>query len=514
MTQSPKMSQAVSPITTKVLTRETPRGKSRKFWHDVFFSNLPIPFLKVRAYLWVVFFSRALGPAEFGIWSLFQTTMSMAMILTSMTQGNAMMRFLGGDRSREEVNREFSSVMAAVSVSALLLAVIVTVFANRLSSVLFHDPLGRHVLLLIAVIIPFEVWFEEMRGLLRARRLNRKWALFTLGRQMPEGAFLIVLVVLWKSNVVGVIAGYLACSVLSVVVGLVYLFRYQRTRLVMPAPRVWSKYLPYGLALVPGALASTISFSADRYLVGYYLDLRQVGIYSVCFTVSALGFFLVGPLNDVLLPEISALYDSGDWSEFYTRFSKVQKFVIGVAMGATALLVAFPGQILRLLSSREFLSGESTLAILGLQGVFMSIVMLYTVLLCVRLQVWWSSIVWAGMGTLVLGVDVVLLPRIGIVGAGISQLLSSIAGAILVVALNWNIFHQTFKWRWLAQGGTAVLAVVLLAHYWQGGLFSIGRSLEQLLTGGIVFIVSLFATRYFRVAELVALRQALFRSPA
>ena len=508
------MPKAVNLVTTQVVTRGAPAGGSRKFWHDVFFSNLPLPFQKIRAYLWVVFFSRALGPSEFGIWSLFQTTMSIAMILTSMSQGNAMMRFLGGDRSREEVNRGFSSVMAAVSVSALIVAVIVAVFSNSLSSLLFHDRAGRHVLLLVALVIPFEIWFEEMRGLLRARRLNRKWAVFTLGRQMPEGVFLIVLVLVWKTNVAGVIDGYLICSVLSVAAGLVYLFRCQHTRLVMPDRKVWAQYLPYGLALVPGALASTISFSADRYLVGYYLDLRQVGIYSVCFTVSALGFFFVGPLNDVLLPEISALYDSGNRNEFYTRFSMVQKFVIGVAMGATALLVAFPGQILRLFSSREFLSGESTLAILGVQGVFMSIVMLYIVVLCVRLKVWWSSILWAGMGALVLGVDVVLLPRIGILGAGISQLASSIAGAVVVVGLNWNIFHQTFKWRWLAQGGAALLAVVLLAHYWQGAAFSMIRSLEQVLAGGILFIMGLFVTRFVRVTDLVALRRAVGRSPA
>ena len=61
----------------------------------------------------------------------------------------------------------------------------------------------------------------------------------------------------------------------------------QQFRFVMPSKPLLRRYVGYGAALVPGALAASLSFSADKYLVGYYLDLKQVGIYSVCFTSSA-----------------------------------------------------------------------------------------------------------------------------------------------------------------------------------------------------------------------------------
>lgn len=488
-------------------------GGVHRFWRDVFFANLPLPFQKLRTYLWVIVFSRALGPREFGIWSLFQTTIGIVMILTSMTQGNAMMRFLGGERSHQEINRVFSSVLAAVTVTAVVVAVILSGFANSLAGPLFRDHLGRSVILFIALILPFENWYEQIRGLLRARRLNRAWAFFTLGRQIPETMLLLALVLLWRTNVMGLINGYLLSSVLSVVVGLAYLFRYQGVRIVTPTPGVWNKYLPYGLALVPAGLVSTISFSADRFLVGYYLNLREVGIYSVCFTVSALGFFFVGPLNDVLLPEIGVLYDSGDSIEFYGRFSMVQKLVIGVASGATSLLVAFPQQLLHLLSSNEFASGESTLMVLGMQGTFMSMVMLYVVVLCVQSRVWWTTVVWGGMGAVALGGDVLLLPRVGIVGAGVSQLVSSIMGAVLVVSLNRKVFHNTFRWSWIGQNGTAILGVMLLSLFWHVDSHSTIQALRQLTAGVTVFVTGLIVTRYVRVTELIALgRMALLRS--
>jgi O-antigen/teichoic acid export membrane protein len=500
-----------SPVT---VPREGHEHSTGDFIRRVFFANLPLPFQKIRTYLWLVFFSRALGPSGFGIWSLFQTTLGLGLILTSMTQGNAMMRFLAGKHTRHEINRGLSSVFAAVSISSLILALGFVVFSKDLSRLLFRGDGGRTLLLLIALILPLETYFEEMRGFLRARRLNRSWAFFTLGRQVPETLLLVALVWWWMRDPVALVGGYLVTAALSVSLGFFYLVRYQRIGLARPSAVMMSKYVPYGLALVPGALASTLSFSADRYLVGYYLDLHQVGIYSVCFTVSSLGFFFVGPLNDVLFPEMAALHDAGDRNEFYARFSGVQKVVTGLSVGSTALLIAFPREILRVLTTQDFSSGGLTLVILGLQGIFMSVVMLYNVILLVQLRVWCTTAVWAGMGAMVLLVDVVLLPRVGIVGAGSSQLISSVAGALLAVGLNWEIFRSTFRFVWILQTGAALLGVWLLAHSWQSSAASIGQSLEHIAVGAAVFVLGLFVTRYLCLGELVALQKAMSGSGA
>jgi O-antigen/teichoic acid export membrane protein len=498
----------IDDVSPETALNEIHQGGTGKFIRDLFFANLPLPFQKLRTYLWIMFFSRAFGPSGFGMWSLFQTTLSVGLLFACMTQGNAMMRFLGGRRTREETNRSLSSVLAAVAASSSILALGLAVLSTQLSSLLFRDSRGRAILLLIALILPLEAFFEEMRGFLRARRLNRAWAFFTLGRQVPE-ALLLIGLVWWMRDPVATVRGYLLTAGLGVLLGFAYLARYQGVRLVKPSLAVVSKYVPHGLALVPGALASSVSFAADSYLVGYYLGLRQVGIYSVCFTVSALGFFFCGPLTDVLLPEMSALHDAGDWNQFYVRFAGVQKCVMAFAAGATALLVTFPQQILQLVTTRDFSSGSSTLMVLGLQGIFMSIVMLYIVMLYVQLRVWWTTVVWAGMGALVLMLDMVLLPRIGVVGAGVSQLVSSVAGAFLVVGLNWKIFRRTFQFVWIPQTGVALLGVWLMAHIWPDIDLSVGQSLEHVALGAVAFVLGLLATRYLRVGELVALQKSL-----
>jgi O-antigen/teichoic acid export membrane protein len=493
------------------VSAESPSEGTTKFVRDVFFANLPLPFQKLRTYLWLVCFSRALGPSGYGEWALFQSTLGIGLILASMTQGNAMMRFITVGRTREDVNRAFSSVLVAVSAVSLLVAMTLAACSNVLSELLFRDGRGRSVFLLTAMIIPAEICFEMMRGLLRARRQNRQWAFFTLIRQMPETLLLILIVWYWIKSPATLIAGYLVMAILSAVLGLVYLICVYGIRPRRPSAEILSKYLPYGLALIPGGLISLLSFSADRFLVAHYLNLQQVGIYTVCFTVSSLGFFFVGPLNDVLLPEMSALHDAQNWNEFDKRFSTIQRAVMGISIAGSAILIAFPTSILQLFTTRDFVSGAPALAILGLQGAFMSLVMLYVVIMYVRFRVWWTTVTWAVMGALVLSVDVLLLPSAGIRGASWSQLISSVAGAALVIGLNWDVFKRTFHAVWILQTGLGLLAVQLVASFWHVHAYSPGQSVLRIATGAAVYVAALFATGFWRMSDLAVIRASFSR---
>lgn len=474
---------------------------THKFVRDVIYSNLPVPVQKLRTYLWLVVMTRALGTEGFGAWSLFILALSNATTIATLNCGSSLMRFLSGRRTSGELNQAFSTVLTMVGTAASVLILVFFMFSGRLASILFHSRHRSILIVLLAVALPIDCVFEEMRNLLRARRLNKSWALLSLARLIPEiGGTLII--AWWLGSVVAVSWTYLAVGACSVVGGLIYLVLRYELSPTRPSGRVATKYTKFGLPLLPGVLASAVSLGADKYLVGYYLGLKQVGIYSVCFTVSALTFFLTGPINDVLFPELSALHDSGQIEFFQQRFAGIQKFVFGVSVGAAAILAAFPREILRVLASSEFASGSTTLPLLGVQGVFMAVVMLYAVILNVQLRVWSSTMFWIASGALILLLDVALIPRIGIEGAAASQLIATAAGAIALIFIHWGLFRQTFNLNWLFQTGMAFAAVCVLAMVWQGQPFDMRQSILKVVTGGSIFLSCLFATGFIRPNDL------------
>jgi hypothetical protein len=117
------------------------------------------------------------------------------------------------------------------------------------------------------------------------------------------------------------------------------------------------------------------------------------------------------------------------------------------------------------------------------------------------------------MGAIILLLDVFLLPRMGIRGAGISQLISSIAGSVLTVALNWELFRRTFRILWLGQTGLALLTVLVMARLWPVHSPSVVEALAHIFVGAATFATASLLTGYLRFDELAALYGAFARRP-
>lgn len=485
----------------------------RKFIRDIAFSNLPVPFQKFQTYLWLALLTRALGPAGFGAWSLFMVTLSTATTVSTLNCGSSLMRFLSGSRSEEEVNGAFSTVLLMVGVTGILLGAAFLLFSNQLTYGIFGSPQSHALIALLALALLFNSIFEEIKNVLRARRYNRSWAWLSLARLTPE-TLAVILAALWLNNTDSAVSAYVLASACSVAGGLIYVKVKHGIRITPPDRRVFVKYAAYGLPLLPGVFASTLSLGADKYVISHFLGLKEVGVYTVCFAISAAVFFLTGPINDVLFPELSALYDGQHWASFCERFRTVQKFVLAVAFGMAAILVTLPRQVLRVVAPPEFAAGSGALAVLGFQGIFMAIVLLYVVILNTRMRIWSSTTFWLLSGASIIVLDLFLVPRIGILGAAISQLLATAAGAFVLIGMHWKLFRTSFEAKWLTELSFAFLVLWIASMLAGNQAETFLRSIFLLGTSAAIFTGCLYTTGYFTLPDLKSFAAALFERHA
>lgn len=466
-----------------------------------FFSNLPIPFLKFRTYLWLFTFSRALGVAGYGEWSILMVTLALATGLSSLNLGSAMMRFLCGERTAEEVSRAWTMVLLTVLAISGLVALGLSLLWRTIAVSMVPQSVLQVPGLLLGLALCTDLIYEEERGLLRARRQNRLWAGLTLGRVFPETA--ITIWIAWATHdVVAVMATYCVCSALAALSGWLYLRRVIHLQLLWPSWTMLRIYSGYGMGLMPGMLASMLATNGNRYLVAHYLDLRRVGIYSIVVAISGIVGFLVGPINDVLVPELSVLYDCKQFDLFYSRLRGIQKFVWGFSTGMAALLAVYPAEVIRLFASRDCTEGWAALSVMGVQGALMAIVILQIVVLNVQLRVWRSSGFWIGMAAITLLCDLVLVPRLGITGAALGQCAAALSALSVLLVVNRDTVRRTFSKAWLGQviASAALVYATVLVN---------GRSapssvqvFTRLATGSIAFAGGLLATGYVRISEL------------
>ena len=482
---------------------------SRKFIRDVVFANVPGPFQRLRAYIWLMVFSYSMGMSAVGAWALFDMTLSLSISAATLNFGSAMMRFLSGARSAEETTPGFSSVLWMVVFCGLAGGIGLILLADPLTRAIFHGGDGRSLLLIAASVLVFDCAYEESRGFLRARRENRDWAVVTLARLLPETAVTVVVAVVTRS-IVATAFSYLVCAIIASGGAVFFVRRAAGVRLVMPELLILKRYLSFSLPLIPGTMAFVVAARFDRYIIAYFLSLREVGIYSICFTLAGLAPVLVTPIGDVLFPELADLYETSRWDAFYARFAGVQKFLLAVVAGAATLLIAFPHETLRLVTPAVYTEAAPTLVLLSIRGIFMVALTFYGMLLSLRLKVWCWTTIYLSIGAMVVALDLLLVPWAGLYGAATSQLAATALGAFVVIALDWEICRHSFVPRWFVQTVVGFGSVCLLAWLRPAGQLTITSSLLRLFFGGTVYTAALALTGYVGREDLRPFRDALW----
>ena len=478
----------------------------RKFTRDVLFANVPAPFLRLRSYAWLVVFSRTTGLAGVGAWALFDTTLALVTTIGTLLLGHAMMRFSSGQRGQGEASSALATVLSAVTAACSVLAILIEIFGSSLSRALFHRSEGRQLLTVIAAVLVFDAVFEEIKGFHRARRANRVVAGLVLARTIPEGVLTVAAAIAFQ-RIVAVAWTYCLCAILAATLGLTHLFLSKAVRPVMPSLAVLRQYLGYSAPLLPGVVATVAAMRADRYIIAHFCTLQAVGIYTICAAIAAINLIVLFPISDVLFPELADLYDRGAWAAFHARFGGVQKFVLGVTGGVALVCIVFPAEAIRLATSVGHPPGLLTLRLLGLQGILAAIAFLYGLILSIRLQVWGKTSIALITGILLVGLDLILVPRFGLPGAALAQAIAASLALSLTLAPTWDIFRQTFNLCWLPRVAIAFAAVALPAASSTPNNLTFVSAGLRIIMGCAAYLILLFITGYLRYADLRSVRE-------
>jgi O-antigen/teichoic acid export membrane protein len=296
---------------------------------------------------------------------------------------------------------------------------------------------------------------------------------------------------------------------IAATLALAHLFRSKAVRPVLPSPAVLRQYLGYSAPLLPGVVSTVAAMRADRYIIAHFCSLDTLGIYSICAAIAAINMVVLLPIGDVLFPELADLYDRGAWETFHARFGGVQKFVVAVSGGVALVCIVFPGEAIRLATSIRHPTGLLTLRLLGLQGILAAISFLYGLILSIRLQVWGKTSIALVAGALLVGLDLVLVPRFGLAGAALAQVIAAGLALSLTLVPTWDIFRQTFDLYWLPRVATAFGVVALLATTFRTGELTFMSAGFRIVVGCSGYLALLILTGYVGYADLRPLRESL-----
>jgi O-antigen/teichoic acid export membrane protein len=280
-----------------------------------------------------------------------------------------------------------------------------------------------------------------------------------------------------------------------------------------PDFRYLKSYLKFGLPIVPLLLFAWTTELSDRYVIGHFLGVAYVGIYSASYTLCGVMGWLHRPVVQILQPTVSKSHDEGKTAEVQSYLGYSLKYVAMIAIPAAVGLSLLGRQLLLIFTTEEFASnGYLVICLVAPSQV---LVMIYAVtgwqMLMLAKKTSILAATWGVAAVVNLSLNLVLVPHFGILAAAGTTLLSYALGTGITL---WFAFRDlSFPVNWISilrsLTASAVMAGVILlmdpAKTWEVAF--------TIVLGAAVYILALLLLRGLTRDEIRFFSRLFKRNP-
>jgi O-antigen/teichoic acid export membrane protein len=448
-------------------------------------------------FLMATFLTRRLGPSEYGTYAVVLNVVTWAEVLVAAILRQATIKLLA---EADEWQATIGAVVRIQAVMGLGMVALLLAFASLISKWL-NDPGLAGYLRLYAFDVPLFTLSSVLSAALLGRRSFGRAGLVTC---LGWGGRLVLVLVLVGSGL-GV-TGALLAAIGSSFVTLVASWYFVRPRLlgksVLSRRVLWDYSLPLFLRAVSLQLFRRLDLMTVKALQGA----AAAGFYGAAQTLTTIpSSRLIVSLSQVLLASLPRLLASGHVRRARTLMAHSMRLALCSVPFAGLVAGAAP-EIVELIYGRSYLPAANAVALLALGAVGLAVLSVCSSILTASSRPSFSLALIGPLALLSLAGNLVLVPRLGIVGAAATiAALAWLGASASVLAVHRVSGAGVAAATLLRIALTAAFAYGLASVWPVAGVWVIGKLL--VLCAGV--LLSLFALGALTPADLAFARSVL-----
>lgn len=398
---------------------------------------LPVPVSQaIRNFIIVFLMARYLPMSDVGLWGQIISVHAFLYLFLNLNLTHSITRYfpsLKEDVSR--VSAEYWAVNITVASLVLIACMIMLPLRGVMSEFLFKDQKYEHLVVLLCIFIFLENMFNNTYSYLRAIQSFGLQSTAVIFRAFCELAIVAGGIVILgnknKLNLESVFSLYFMSLALSIAFS--YFLALRSGKLVFRKPdfAVIPKFLSFGVPQLPASTAQWVLTLMDRILITRFLGLEELGLYFIANRVGMVLQFPYGPYSTIVYTEASKKSDRGEDLRNYKKRA-LTLYLIGSAIAGIMLYLAMPIYLPFLLGKDSTHPVMPTLVSVIILSIFVSVFFNIS-------SIFWSvdnqgkriAIYYGILAAMNIGLNFILIPRLGILGAAVS---SAIAYALVGIA--------------------------------------------------------------------------------
>ena len=454
-------------------------------------------FNTVLGFVLIPLYTRYLSPADYGVYSLMVIIAQVATTVAAMGMASAMFReVIYHEADETEV---ISTTINFLVIEALVFFVALMVIAPQLAGTLLGSEEYTTLVRLLFVGSLLSMTDLVVMAALRIRTQPALYSTLVVTKFAAGIFFNILFIVVLQQGLAGLIYTRLAQGILSTTINVVILSRNWHPRISWTILR---RMLNYGVPIMPVAIASIALTSSDRYFLQHYASNTEVGIYSLGYKLGMVVSMMVRAIN---LAWGAQLFVIAKQPNAELKYSRILTYYLA-ALGFVGLVISvLSREALHILTSPAYYDAYTVVPLIVLSYIFFGAMYMTNIALPVQGRTKYNTPIVIGAAVLNLGINAVLIPPFGMMGAAVSTVLSYLALLIVQAAVNLHFWYIPYEYGRIARLGVAWAVIYGVSLLIQTPSPWLGGALKGVLL--LLFPVLLYILGFYSDEELKLIRR-------
>ncbi len=383
--------------------------------------------------------TRVFSKAEYGIFSLIGTTIYFGLSFSKFGLQHAALRF-HSDFKEKKINLDMSYYYSTLFISSLLISGLITLFALLISNNFINNYVEKSLHGLI-FIVAFLIFIESINSILTMfiRADNKGWlySIFSVASRYGELLGALIIVFYFMKNLYGLFLGY---AIFEMIIFLALLALFIRKLNIHKISFPFLKEaLSYSFPLISAEVLDLILVFGDRYLIQFYMGPEAVAVYSVGYSVSTMAQSLLAtPLRLAIIPMYLSIWNKDGEKETEKFLKNTLNYYFMLGIPVILGLSFFGREIVTLFATSKYQESSSVIPYIITPLVLYGAYVVYGAGLYIHKRTKILMYLTLLSGIINISLNIVLIPRLGILGAAYATLIAYLVAIFSMVVISYR----------------------------------------------------------------------------
>jgi len=415
---------------------------TKKFLSETAIYGLGIAISKGIGFLIVPVITRIFSPADYGIIDMLVTVGGISAVFMTLGLDSALSFFYMEAKNKElNTSRVIASTLHIRILVGIVVILIVVSLANIINTYLFDNLISTEYIYLITLTVFFGTMVSQSLEIFRLVFKPWKYVLLSLTQSVGGALLILMFVAYYQYGINGYLYGLITANSFAMIIGFVSTNSYRKWHKI--EPYLWKKYIRFGLPLVPAGLLMLVMKWSDRWFIIKMMSTTDLGIFALGAKVSLVVTVMVEAFRKAWWPHAMDLIHKKEGPEVISKLSL--NYVLYASIFSVALTIIAP-LIVDILAPPEYEQAKLIVGIYAWSSIFYGFFMVSLIGVFASKKTYLNIYAFAIGAALNVFLNYILIPTMGIVGAGIATsmaiLISNIAAMII------SSYYYPIKWRW------------------------------------------------------------------